>query len=380
MLSSKPEDGGKFQYSLSMLDALTQLNGEDLVVQALITEKVWETYLKVPYVYIEKRYFRFGMKLKGVILRRLGYVAGWRILGKYFDPLQCVLFSLRPDLVIYPGNDAYAYECTLPAVIPIFDLMHRYEGRFLEVSQKNVYSQREFRYRNICKYAKTILVDSELGKKQVLECYEVSERKVKVLPYIVPSYVYEAVDGSVLEKFTLPNDFVLYPAQFWAHKNHSVILKALYELRVKRNVIVNAVFVGAPKNNYNEVVREISDLQLDGQVRILGYVTNSELVALYKRAKALVFASYYGPTNIPPLEAIALGCPAIVSDVHAHRDQLKEAVRYFDPDDAKGLADQIASLPRKTPLTKFECQAKACGKQFSLESYASSLYEILRDT
>ena len=65
----------------------------------------------------------------------------------------------------------------------------------------------------------------------------------------------------------------------------------------------------------NTCERQAAERGLAGAVHILGFVSDEELVALYQHAHALLYLSRFGPENLPPLEAFALGCPAIVEDV-----------------------------------------------------------------
>jgi glycosyltransferase involved in cell wall biosynthesis len=75
---------------------------------------------------------------------------------------------------------------------------------------------------------------------------------------------------------------------------------------------------------------------MSSHVHFLGYVEDKAIPALYKHSLALIMASYFGPTNIPPLEAMMLGTPVIASDVH--KNQLGSAALYFDPDDSTELS------------------------------------------
>ena len=64
----------------------------------------------------------------------------------------------------------------------------------------------------------------------------------------------------------------------------------------------------------------------------------------YKNARALIFPSFFGPTNIPPLEAIACGCPMAVSNIYAMPDQVLDASIYFDPLSLDSLSKSIELL------------------------------------
>ena len=63
-----------------------------------------------------------------------------------------------------------------------------------------------------------------------------------------------------------------------------------------------------------------------------------ELIALYRHALALTFVSYFGPDNLPPLEAFALGCPVITSAIEGVDEQLGNAALYVNPDSVSNLS------------------------------------------
>jgi glycosyltransferase involved in cell wall biosynthesis len=64
----------------------------------------------------------------------------------------------------------------------------------------------------------------------------------------------------------------------------------------------------------------------------------------YRRARALVMPTYYGPTNIPPLEAFSVGCPVAISGIYGMPEQAGDAALFFDPDSVAEVAASIRSL------------------------------------
>ena len=83
------------------------------------------------------------------------------------------------------------------------------------------------------------------------------------------------------------------------------------------------------------------ELKVDRQIRHLGYVPANDMAALYANAEALVMPTFFGPTNIPILEAWGLGCPVITSDIRALREQAGDAALLADPNSADtGRCDQ----------------------------------------
>jgi glycosyltransferase involved in cell wall biosynthesis len=84
------------------------------------------------------------------------------------------------------------------------------------------------------------------------------------------------------------------------------------------------------KNAYKKTLGYINSMNLSDHVIILGYVPR-DMAEFYRRARALVFPSFFGPTNIPPLEACATGCPLAVSNIHGMPEQLGDAALFFNP-------------------------------------------------
>ena len=102
--------------------------------------------------------------------------------------------------------------------------------------------------------------------------------------------------------------------------------------------------VGSDKGNRAHVEQTAKHLGLAEQVSFPGFVSSNELVELYQNALALVFPTFFGPDNLPPLEAFGLGCPVIASNVSGAVEQLGDAALLFDPDDEVALAQAILEL------------------------------------
>ena len=148
--------------------------------------------------------------------------------------------------------------------------------------------------------------------------------------------------AAVLEKYRLLPGYFYYPAQFWAHKNHIRILEALSILRDERGLAPTVVFSGKDYGNLPWVQRAIAERGLAQQVKVLGFVPSMDVRGLYEGAAAVVMPTYFGPTNLPPLEAWSAGTPLIYS---AHlAAQVQDAALLVDADDARSLADAMVSV------------------------------------
>ena len=117
--------------------------------------------------------------------------------------------------------------------------------------------------------------------------------------------------NDILEKFGLKTKkYLFYPAQFWPHKNHINLIKALSALK-NESVTIDLILTGSDQGNYEFVMNYLNSTSVRDQVRYFGFVSDEEMKVLYTNALALVFPTLLGPTNMPILEAIACGCPVI---------------------------------------------------------------------
>jgi glycosyltransferase involved in cell wall biosynthesis len=118
---------------------------------------------------------------------------------------------------------------------------------------------------------------------------------------------------------------------------------------------MDAVFSGSDHGVRSLIERHIDALGIRGHVKMVGFLPVAEVAALYKGAVALVMPTYFGPTNIPPLEAEALGCPLIYSDLPGYRDFAGPGALYCDltrPDHLADLVTVAANRPRPTPIQR----------------------------
>ena len=157
-----------------------------------------------------------------------------------------------------------------------------------------------------------------------------------------PSPLINSEENKIYEKkILLPENYFFYPAQFWEHKNHIRILEAIDILK-RKNINVNFVFCGKDKGNLENINKKINQLSLNNNVKILNFLSNEEIKYVYKNAVALVMPTYFGPTNIPPLDAWANELPVIYSN-HLS-EQTLDAALYVDPNSSEDLADKIEKM------------------------------------
>lgn len=336
--------GGMFQYSQQVLEAMLSLPKNQFKILVFHVDNAWSNIIPNG---IEKHKIAFPSIVDNLlkVLFRLHFPNFiLRILFR-LTPLRLITNS-NLDLVIFPSQDLAGIFLTRKSVNVVHDIMHRYEPQFKESSSFGRGKFRDQLFKSFCENSTVVLVDSNVGKKQLMESYKADENKIDVLPYIAPSHIVSYDDqfnGQYFKGLNLPTKFVFYPAQFWPHKNHKILIESA-ELLKQSIDDFQLLFLGPKKHAFHDLHKMVKEKNLQDTIRFIDYVPNEVLGGFYLRARAMIMPTYYGPTNIPPLEAIALKCPVAVSNIYGMPDQLGNAAIYFDNNDVYDVAKAIKKL------------------------------------
>jgi glycosyltransferase involved in cell wall biosynthesis len=371
--------GGVYQYSLTMLEALAKWRGgagdDEFLVFAHRREPAGLENLARQGWSVKRLEPSFVKALvKDVLLR----VAGENFLLGVLTRLQPLLgrppgasgpdtVRHRPNmrrwfrrfgvgLMIYPTPTPLSFESGIPYIMSIHDLQHRLQPEFPEVSADGEWERREYLYRNGARNATILLADSETGREDILNCYGefgVTPERVKVLPFLPahdPARQHaESEKDRVIAKYNLSSRYLFYPAQFWPHKNHLRIMEALGRLRKEKSLRIPIVFCGSSsrsiaRRTFRSVMESAQKLGIKEQTHFLDYVASEDMAGLYAGATALVMPTFFGPTNIPVLEAWSFACPVLTSDIRGIREQAGDAAVLVDPRSIDSIADGIRRL------------------------------------
>jgi glycosyltransferase involved in cell wall biosynthesis len=186
----------------------------------------------------------------------------------------------------------------------------------------------------------------------------------------------------VRQHYGLPSDYGFYPAQFWPHKNHARIIRAI-ALAGEGGVDVSIAFAGSYEGAimeqcHSEVQQLVAELGLEQQVHFLGYVPDAHIPPLYAGARALVMPTFFGPTNIPVLEAWHLGCAVLTSDVRGIRTQVGDAGLLVAPESVEDLAHALVLLWTDDALrTELVRRGTARAAAYTFDDFADRLRSVL---
>jgi glycosyltransferase involved in cell wall biosynthesis len=244
----------------------------------------------------------------------------------------------------------YVEDTHQPYMCTIWDLAHLEHPYFPEVWAAGEWDIRHHHWAKFAAKAARVTVPNQAGEDLLVRAYPVGRERVVQQPFPTPPFALEPPpevdDAAVMRRHGLEGlDYLFYPAQFWAHKNHVNGLHALARVRESGAEAPHFVFVGSDKGGQLAYVHEVARrLGVDDLVKVLGFVEVNDLVALYRQARALLYLSFFGPENLPPLEAMALGCPVICADVPGMREQLGEHALFVPPTDVSAIAGAIGKV------------------------------------
>jgi len=380
-LDPLPHTGGTFQYNQTILEAVAALPSDRYDVVVGCTSDTWLEQINTYDVKSIVIKYGFTARVFGILVNYFNIP--FRLCQKLSPLFQTTTRSLmheKCDLWIFPSQDVLSYQAPLPSLVTVLDLAHRYEKHFSESASKSEYLIRERTYSSICGWARGVLVQTELGREQVVDAYGMSAEKIHILPLVAPRHIYASKPPKNFDdRYHLPKKYLFYPAQFWEHKNHHNLLAAMAKLKTVLPDL-KLVLAGSKKNAYEAVLRQVKESDLTNDVTILGYVPDEDIPELYRRARALVMPTFFGPSNIPPLEAAVLGCPVAISNVSSMPEQLGDAALIFDPDSVDEIADCIRTLWSDDPLcARMAAEAKSRVSAWGQSEFNARLHQIVAE-
>ena len=372
--------GGCFQQSLTAIKLLsTDISKHELIyytpdpINAISAKDAG----------ISVRTFKFGRKERLVHKIRKQITLN-RILGKFafFQPFDAIFEKDGVDLLYFTGPSPIClFLEKLNYILTFWDLCHRDHVEFPEVRQGFEFEARENFARNALPKATAVIAESPLGKQNLERRYGLDNDRVHWIS-LSPAQRYPENEDSSFDprkaaKIPLDAPYIFYPAQLWAHKNHRLIIDSLAYLRNTREIEIFAVFCGSDCGNSSTMLKMANRKGVGDLVKYMGFIPDEQMPAFYKNSLALVMPSYFGPTNIPPLEAFAMETPVVVSNLPGIRDQVGNAALLVSPENAESLSDAIGRLVNEPQLRNiFIEKGKSRLREFSDKDRLTTLRGI----
>lgn len=191
--------------------------------------------------------------------------------------------------------------------------------------------------------SRRVITVSEFSRRELCDAYRIPADKIGVVSESGEHMLRVQQDGGATTNSFNERPFVLAVGSLNRHKNFQLVAEAA---RLIRDAQFDIVVVGGGDARVYGTGQDA----LPGFVKHLGYVTDGELAALYRRAACFVYPSRYEGFGLPPVEALALGCPVIASRLPAVQEACSDAVLYTSPDDPAELAGLLERITSDAAL------------------------------
>ncbi len=362
--ANKPVKTGVEWYSFSLIEALKKLTANDAHQWVLYTREPLTGDLAVlPENWYEVRaawppkYLWTQARMSWEMMRRPADVL--------FAPAH-VLPPIRPE----------------KSVVTIHDVGFRRMPHLYKTIQK---AYHEFTTKDIVRTGARIITVSEFTARELVELYGADPANIAITHLGIDHGTYHPMDEQAIEavimRYKIPKPYFLTIGRMEEKKNIVSIIKAFDAMKTQRGVgdPTHLVLAGPKGFGYEKIKAAIQASPNRAQILELGYVPEADVPALFAGARGYVHAAWYEGFGIPPVQAMACGCPVIV----ANNSSLPEVVgegngMFVRPDDIDGIAANMERLLSDTPFV-MDMRARGIerAKQFTWQQTAQQTLPVL---
>lgn len=264
--------------------------------------------------------------------------------------LPRILKSINPDLVHFPHfNVPIFYKGKF--IVTIHDLIHQhFQTRTTTTLNPLLHNIKRFGYKkifsNAVKNSYKIIVPSEFVKNQLIKEWKIEINKIIVTAEGVDEEMIKIIRETgendfikVVEKFKFKKPYLFYVGNAQPHKNLCQLISAFKKLKEKYSEL--SLVLSGPDHYFWQQIRKSENTEY---IKFTGFVSEKELVALYKNAEMFVMPSLEEGFGIPILEAMACSCPIASSNAGSLPEVGGEAALYFDPKNEEEMIRRISQL------------------------------------
>lgn len=248
---------------------------------------------------------------------------------------------------IYPVISGVPDWCCSAEWIP--DFQHVHLPRFF--SQQEIDNRNKW-FGRVAEDTSLLVLSSQSAKRDFLRIYPQAKVMIRTLPfYLFPEKDWYLPDPiQIQKKYNLPDLFLICCNQFWIHKNHKLLFKAIAALNMK-SLKVHLVCTGSTKDSrcpeyFSDLKHILQSLEIEEQVHILGKIPRLDQIQLIRRSVMVVQPSLFEGWSTVVEDSRSLGKRMLLSDLDVHMEQSPKNAVYFDRTSVTDLETKIQqSLP-----------------------------------
>ena len=294
---------------------------------------------------------------------------GWRVARKLTErglgrdlPMSRFLREQRIDVLSHSGQ--LGARASLPTIGWLPDFQHRRMPEFFKPAE---IAARDRGYRRVTSQCSTVLLSSADAQCDLATFAPAAVANSRVLQFVsgfAGGATPVALEADLRERYGVNGPYFHLPNQFWAHKNHRVVIDALAELKARgRDALVLCTGHTQDRRqpeHFGELMRHAAQQGVADSFRVLGLVPYADLAGLMRHAAAVINPSLFEGWSTTVEESKSLGLRIVLSDIAVHREQAPARGLFFDPREPTTLADAlIRVLDSHSPAAEHERQTQA---------------------
>ena len=273
-------------------------------------------------------------------------------------------------------------EPGIAAVSVIADLQHLYYPYFFS---KNELKNRNQFYERIQARVDDIIAISEYTRQTVIEKLGFPPERVYALPVSLHSthpLPPAAAIRTILEKHNLrEKTYCLYPANFWPHKNHKIVITAFAMFSKQYPAYdLHIVFTGEPVGNHAILKDSVRRMGIESRVHFTGFLPEEELAVIWSEAYFLIYPSLFEGFGIPLIEAMSYGKPVLASNTTSIPEVAGDAALYFDPRKPDEIVDALRRIMEDNSLyTLLVNKGQEQLKKYNFDEMVNRYLDVLEE-
>jgi glycosyltransferase involved in cell wall biosynthesis/2-polyprenyl-3-methyl-5-hydroxy-6-metoxy-1,4-benzoquinol methylase len=265
---------------------------------------------------------------------------------------KSLLRQIGARLLFCPFTAPFFFDPTIPVISVVCDLQYAFYPQFFQIYDRQ---QRHKHFLEACRLSTRVICISDYVRETVLEQSDLSPEQVITIhiqtPQRFPDISSEFIEETLEKLGLVSSRFLLFPANFWLHKNHALMLTAwgIYAQTHPQSDL-KLVCTGTSDENKARLAEAASRMKLKNHVMFADHLPESEFAVLLQSAKAVIFPSLYEGFGMPVLEAMAAGKPVLCSHVTSLPEVAGDAALYFHPGKPHEIAATIARIENNPAL------------------------------
>jgi glycosyltransferase involved in cell wall biosynthesis len=340
------EHGGVYQYSMALLKGLAKgkLNYTFFILCNDPEEDIVEIVngnLNFHFTNsLAPLYHRYEMVLMNglnIILRKLKIKK--RFLKKDLYDLIISEYNIQ---IIHTPTQHIIKKPEVKSITTLHDVQELHFPQFFTSAQR---AYRAVNFKNAIDRADAVIVSYDHVKNDIINFFSKSGDQVHTVLLDMQDLWCSKIktrNNSLLDKYDLPINFLLYPASSWEHKNHLNLIKAIKQLN---NPEINLICTGHQTDHFTDkILPFIKEQGLVSKIKFLGIVTDEDLYELYHTCRAVVVPTLYEAGSFPLMESILMGIPVICSNVTSLPETIGDVQFVFDPWNINDMANKINKI------------------------------------